>query len=195
MASPTVSSHSRSLAASMSSPTRRADAMRRTLLAALGLLALASAMGCASGAVRARSRGGAAAGLRPRRRRVHAGAQGTARRQGGEARPRSREGAGIASTTFSAAAGSRPSARYEEALLELQVAAELNPSNGDVEDLLRSTRLALRNKIAVSREGKTKLENADGARARVGAHRRWSCRKTSSCRPRSCSGTPAAATS
>ena len=48
--------------------------------------------------------------------------------------------------------------RYEEALLELQVAAELNPSNGDVEDLLRSTRLALRNKIAVSREGKTKLE-------------------------------------
>jgi general secretion pathway protein D len=48
--------------------------------------------------------------------------------------------------------------RYEEALLELQLAAELNPSNADVEDLLRSTRLALRNKIAVSREGKTRLE-------------------------------------
>ena len=48
--------------------------------------------------------------------------------------------------------------KYEEALLELQVAAELNPSNPDVDDLMRSTRLALRNKIAVSREGKTTLE-------------------------------------
>jgi general secretion pathway protein D len=48
--------------------------------------------------------------------------------------------------------------RYEEALLELQLASELNPSNGQVEDLLRSTRAALRNKITVSREGKTSLE-------------------------------------
>ena len=48
--------------------------------------------------------------------------------------------------------------RYEEALLELQLAAELNPSNADVDKLLQSTRLALRNKIAVSREGKTRLE-------------------------------------
>jgi general secretion pathway protein D len=47
---------------------------------------------------------------------------------------------------------------YEEALLELQLAVELNPSNAAAEDLLRTTRLALRNKIAVSREGKTRLE-------------------------------------
>jgi general secretion pathway protein D len=48
--------------------------------------------------------------------------------------------------------------QYEEALLELQVAAELNPSNGEVQDLLAETRLALRNKIAVARQGKTELE-------------------------------------
>jgi general secretion pathway protein D len=48
--------------------------------------------------------------------------------------------------------------KYEEALLELQIASELNPSNGDVDGLLRSTRAALRNKAAVTREGKTRLE-------------------------------------
>jgi general secretion pathway protein D len=48
--------------------------------------------------------------------------------------------------------------RYEEALVELQVAAELNPANGEVDNLLRTTRAALRTKIAVSREGKTQLE-------------------------------------
>ena len=48
--------------------------------------------------------------------------------------------------------------KYEEALLELQLAAELNPSDGEVDDLLRATRTALRTKIAVSREGKTQLE-------------------------------------
>ena len=48
--------------------------------------------------------------------------------------------------------------RLEEALVELQIASELNPGNGDVDDLLRSTRTKLRNKIAVTREGKTQLE-------------------------------------
>ena len=48
--------------------------------------------------------------------------------------------------------------KYEQALLELQIAAELNPSNGDVDDLLRTTRTALRAKVAVSHEGKTNLE-------------------------------------
>ena len=47
---------------------------------------------------------------------------------------------------------------YEEALLELQLAVELNPSNAAAEELLKTTRLALRNKIAVSREGRTRLE-------------------------------------
>ncbi len=48
--------------------------------------------------------------------------------------------------------------RLEEALVELQLASELNPGNGDVDDLLRSTRTKLRNKVAVTREGKTQLE-------------------------------------
>jgi general secretion pathway protein D len=49
--------------------------------------------------------------------------------------------------------------KYEPALLELQIASELNPSNGDVDDLLRTTRAALRAKLAISREGKTSLES------------------------------------
>jgi general secretion pathway protein D len=48
--------------------------------------------------------------------------------------------------------------KFEQALLELQIASELNPSNGEVDELLRSTRAALRNKAAVTREGKTRLE-------------------------------------
>ncbi|HEX7085118.1 MAG TPA: secretin N-terminal domain-containing protein [Vicinamibacterales bacterium] len=48
--------------------------------------------------------------------------------------------------------------KYEEALVELQIAAELNPTNGEVDAELRRTRTALRNKIAVSRDGQTRLE-------------------------------------
>tara|TARA_B100001123_G_scaffold448272_1_gene608603 strand:+ start:8052 stop:9908 length:1857 start_codon:yes stop_codon:yes gene_type:complete len=46
----------------------------------------------------------------------------------------------------------------DEALVEFQLASELNPGWGDVEDALRSIRIQLRNRIAVSREGKTRLE-------------------------------------
>jgi general secretion pathway protein D len=49
--------------------------------------------------------------------------------------------------------------KYEEALLELQIASELNPGNGDTDELLRTTRTALRNKIAVAHDGKTRLES------------------------------------
>jgi general secretion pathway protein D len=48
--------------------------------------------------------------------------------------------------------------RYEEALLEYQLAAELNPTNGDVERELTATRNALRAKVAVAQEGQTALE-------------------------------------
>ena len=48
--------------------------------------------------------------------------------------------------------------RLEEALVELQLAAELNPGNSAVEELLVSVRTQLRTKIAVAREGKTELE-------------------------------------
>ena len=49
--------------------------------------------------------------------------------------------------------------RLDEALVELQIADELNPGSGDVEELLASVRTQLRNKVAVAREGKTELES------------------------------------
>ena len=48
--------------------------------------------------------------------------------------------------------------RLDEALIELQLAAELNPANSAIEDLLTDVRTQLRTKIAVAREGKTELE-------------------------------------
>jgi general secretion pathway protein D len=51
------------------------------------------------------------------------------------------------------------SGRLEEAAAELQIAAELNPGNGDVEDLLTAVRTQLRNKVTVTRDGKTELQS------------------------------------
>jgi general secretion pathway protein D len=48
--------------------------------------------------------------------------------------------------------------KLDQALAEYELAAELNPSNGDVDNELRSTRNKLRAKIAVAREGKTELQ-------------------------------------
>jgi general secretion pathway protein D len=48
--------------------------------------------------------------------------------------------------------------RLEEAVIEFQLAAELNPANGEVQDELRSARAKLRAKLPVTREGKTQLE-------------------------------------
>ena len=48
--------------------------------------------------------------------------------------------------------------KFDQALLEYQVAAELNPSNGDLDQELLATRNKLRAKIAVAREGKTELQ-------------------------------------
>ncbi len=48
--------------------------------------------------------------------------------------------------------------KLDMALAEYQLAAELNPSNGEVDDELRATRNKLRAKVAVSREGKTELQ-------------------------------------
>jgi general secretion pathway protein D len=48
--------------------------------------------------------------------------------------------------------------RLDEALVELQLATELNPGDPNVENLLRSVRTQLRTQIAVAREGKTELE-------------------------------------
>jgi general secretion pathway protein D len=48
--------------------------------------------------------------------------------------------------------------KLDEALVELQIAAELNPASGEIDELLRSVRTQLRNKVATSRDGRTKLE-------------------------------------
>ena len=48
--------------------------------------------------------------------------------------------------------------KYDQALVELELAAELNPTSGDIDAELRATRTQLRTKIAVAREGKTELE-------------------------------------
>ena len=50
-------------------------------------------------------------------------------------------------------------ARLDQALAEYEVASELNPSNGEIDDELRSTRNKLRTRVAVAREGKTELES------------------------------------
>jgi general secretion pathway protein D len=48
--------------------------------------------------------------------------------------------------------------KIEEALVEYQLAAELNPGSPEIEEALGETRTALRHRIAVAREGKTELE-------------------------------------
>jgi general secretion pathway protein D len=49
--------------------------------------------------------------------------------------------------------------KLEEALVEMQLASELNPASGDIEAELRRTRLSLRTKLAVPIDGKTRLES------------------------------------
>jgi len=49
-------------------------------------------------------------------------------------------------------------AKLDEALVEYEMAAEMNPSNGDIDEEMRSTRNKLRSRIAVAREGKTELQ-------------------------------------
>lgn len=48
---------------------------------------------------------------------------------------------------------------YDDALIEFQVAAELNPASADIDAALRDTRLKVRTRLAFSREGKTELES------------------------------------
>jgi general secretion pathway protein D len=48
--------------------------------------------------------------------------------------------------------------KLDEALVEFQLASEMNPVSAEIEEGLRATRTALRNKVAVAREGRTQLE-------------------------------------
>jgi general secretion pathway protein D len=49
--------------------------------------------------------------------------------------------------------------KLDEALVELQLAAELNPSSREIDEAVRTIRSQLRNKLAVTREGQTQLES------------------------------------
>jgi general secretion pathway protein D len=49
--------------------------------------------------------------------------------------------------------------RLDEALVEYQLAAELNPGNPEVEEALAEVKTQLRNKVAIARDGKTGLES------------------------------------
>ena len=48
--------------------------------------------------------------------------------------------------------------KLEEALVEYELAAEMNPTSGDIDQELRMTRNRLRARVQVSREGKTELQ-------------------------------------
>jgi general secretion pathway protein D len=48
--------------------------------------------------------------------------------------------------------------KLDEALVEYELAAEMNPTSGDIDRELRTTRNRLRARVAVSREGKTELQ-------------------------------------
>ena len=48
--------------------------------------------------------------------------------------------------------------KFEDALVELQLASELNPTNGEVDAELRRARVGLRTKLATPIDGKTRLE-------------------------------------
>jgi general secretion pathway protein D len=60
---------------------------------------------------------------------------------------------------FSQARRLTATGKLEEALVEYQLAAELNPGNSEIERELQETRTQLRAKIAVREDGKTKLES------------------------------------
>jgi general secretion pathway protein D len=49
--------------------------------------------------------------------------------------------------------------KLEEALIELQIAGELNPASGDIDARLRELRAQLRAKLAVRTDGKTRLQS------------------------------------
>ena len=60
---------------------------------------------------------------------------------------------------FTAARRKSALGKLEEALVEYQLAAELNPGNGDIDKELQATRTALRAKVAVNEDGKTRLQS------------------------------------
>ena len=63
-----------------------------------------------------------------------------------------------AAVTTTASPPSAGTGKLEEALIELQIAAELNPASGDIDNRVRELRSQLRAKLAVRTDGKTRLQ-------------------------------------
>jgi general secretion pathway protein D len=60
---------------------------------------------------------------------------------------------------FTAARRQAALGKFEEALVEYQLAAELNPASADIERELQATRIQLKAKVAVREDGKTRLQS------------------------------------
>ena len=60
---------------------------------------------------------------------------------------------------FSRARREAAAGKYQEAMAEYQLAAELNPGNADIERELRDTRTQLRAEVALRADGKTRLQS------------------------------------
>jgi general secretion pathway protein D len=61
------------------------------------------------------------------------------------------------------------SGKFDEAMMELELASELNPTNGDVAHELRATRLALRNRLTTDQNDENGQTNLDAVIARTRA--------------------------
>ena len=97
--------------------------------------------------------------LRPRRRRIHQAAARQSRTTARRGRASSAPSCAPRRITSARRAASPPTGKLEEALVEYQLAAELNPGNADIERELQDTRAQLRAKVAVREDGKTRLES------------------------------------
>lgn len=138
-------------------PTGRRGTAAAGLLSALALLA-AAASGCAASSALRTAR--AAEAAQDYDQAVVAYTQAVRERPGDRKLRAALQAARLRASEQHFTRGRRLAAlgRYQEAVVELQIASELNPANGAVDDALREARSRLRAKIAVTREGKTELQ-------------------------------------
>jgi general secretion pathway protein D len=150
----------------MSSPTRRHASRRRPLLA-LAAVAVLVAVTSACATTRAVSEARAAEARQDYDRAVVAYENALRQRPDDRTLQLALDRAKLRAADAHFHRGRRLASigRLEEALVELQLAAELNPTHGEIDDQLQATRLALRTKVSVAREGKTRLQTlTDAAR-------------------------------
>jgi general secretion pathway protein D len=93
-----------------------------------------------------------------RGRRIHQAASRQSEQPRRAPGPRARQAARVAGSLHHGPP-SPATGKLEEALVEYQLAAELNPGNADIERELQDTRTQLRAKIAIREDGKTRLES------------------------------------